>query len=70
MKKMAVETYKNDDNVIVLETVASEKRFWAASQQFGVICVAPSTNESYAPTSHEGAQTSDFLLNFLHGVTR
>ncbi|THF86897.1 MAG: hypothetical protein E8G75_07190 [Sulfitobacter sp. SK025] len=67
---MAVEFEKYRNNVFTLTAARPGSRYWTAGQHFGAIDSKPSDNDNFGPVHHEGAQTSDHLLEFLYGMAR
>ena len=67
---MAVEFENQGNNVVALTSARSRSRYWTARQHFGTIGIQLPDNDNFGPTDHEGAQTSDHLLEFLYGMAR
>lgn len=56
--------------VIAFAPVAARTKFWTKAACFDAQMAGNAANDSHAPTSQEGAQTSDLVLEFLQNVTR
>lgn len=67
---MTVEVHSKNTNVVALNTKPVKAAYWTISQHFHEAGFIASANDDYAPAAHEGAQTSDHLLDFLYGVAR
>lgn len=67
---MTVNVQNTITNIVAFHTNGRKAGCWAAAQQFRATGYMTSANDDYAPLNHEGAQTSDLLLDFLYGVAQ
>ncbi len=67
---MTVEVQNTFKNVVALKSKRLKTAYWTLAHHFQPVDIIPSANDNYAPIAHEGAQTSEHLLEFLYGVAR